>query len=253
MGESATWRSSSSSKTKHISSGSRSSTAVAARVRPITTLASALSPRTRTSTTPQSTGSSSVSPTRTSPVRLCPPRLLETSATPQPTHTNSSVTASHPVSPTTPLNKYGLDTAFPGQEEIDGEFEEDFIHNEQDEDGPAAFHALLDVGLKCATLGSKLFAAMKGAFDGGLEIPHSEKKFFGYDPDGKEYDAAEHRDRIFGGHVRDYMESMEADDPDKYATHFSAFIAADIGCDDLEELYKKVHTSIKEDPTAKPI
>merc|ERR1712032_1384214 len=44
----------------------------------------------------------------------------------------------------------------------------------------------------------------------------------------------------------------EADDPDKYATHFSAFIAADIGCDDLEELYKKVHTSIKEDPTAKP-
>merc|ERR1712085_206175 len=148
--ESATWRSSSSSKTKHISSGSRSSTAVAARVRPITTLASALSPRTRT---------------RTTPVRLCPPRLLETSATPQPTHTNSSVTASHPVSPTTPLNKYGLDTAFPGQEEIDGEFEEDFIHNEQDEDGPAAFHALLDVGLKCATLGSKLFAAMKGAFD----------------------------------------------------------------------------------------
>merc|ERR1712166_921198 len=175
--ESATWRSSSSSKTKHISSGSRSSTAVAARVRPLTTLASALSPRTRTSTTPQSTGSSSVSPTRTSPVRLCPPRLLETSATPQPTHTNSSVTASHPVSPTTPLptapascprrllNKYGLDTAFPGQEEIDGEFEEDFIHNEQDEDGPAAFHALLDVGLKCTTLGSKLFAAMKGAFD----------------------------------------------------------------------------------------
>jgi len=64
------------------------------------------------------------------------------------------------------LNKYGLDTAFPGQEEIDGEFEEDFIHNEQDEDGPAAFHALLDVGLKCTTLGSKLFAAMKGAFDG---------------------------------------------------------------------------------------
>merc|ERR1711935_93413 len=55
------------------------------------------------------------------------------------------------------LNKYGLDTAFPGQEEIDGEFEEDFIHTEQDEDGPAAFHALLDVGLKCTTLGSKLF------------------------------------------------------------------------------------------------
>merc|ERR1712167_258475 len=30
-----------------------------------------------------------------------------------------------------------------------------------------------DVGLKRTTLGSKIFSAMKGAFDGGLEIPHS--------------------------------------------------------------------------------
>jgi len=149
------------------------------------------------------------------------------------------------------LNKYNLDKAFPGAEEVDAEFEEDFIHNEEDEDGPAAFHALLDVGLKSTTLGSKLFAAMKGAFDGGLEIPHSEKKFFGYDPDSKSYDAGEHRDRIFGGHVRDYMESMEADDPDKYKLHFSAYEAAGVSGDDLEELYGKVHAAIKEDPTPK--
>merc|ERR1712070_234508 len=122
------------------------------------------------------------------------------------------------------LNKFKLDTKFPGTEEVDAEFDECYVHNEEDgEDGPAAFHALLDVGLKTTTLGSKLFAAMKGAFDGGLEIPHSEKKFFGYDPDAKEYDAGEHRDRIFGGHVRDY----------------------------IEELYGKVHAAIKEDPTPK--
>jgi len=149
------------------------------------------------------------------------------------------------------LQKYKLDTKFPGTEEVDGEFEECYVHNEEDgEDGPAAFHALLDVGLKPTTLGSKLFAAMKGAFDGGLEIPHSEKKFFGYDPDGKEYDAGEHRDHIFGGHVRDYMESMEADDPDKYALHFSKFVEAGIGADDLEELYGKVHAAIRENPAA---
>ena len=121
----------------------------------------------------------------------------------------------------------------------------------QDEDGPAAFHALLDVGLKSTTLGSKLFAALKGAFDGGLEIPHSEKKFFGYDAESKEYDAEEHKERIFGGHVRDYMESMEQDDPDKYAAHFKRFIDAGIGPDDLEELYGKVHSAIREDPSAK--
>eukprot|EP00657_Telonema_sp_P-1_P009552 TRINITY_DN37_c0_g1_i1.p1 TRINITY_DN37_c0_g1~~TRINITY_DN37_c0_g1_i1.p1 ORF type:complete len:327 (+),score=145.10 TRINITY_DN37_c0_g1_i1:239-1219(+) len=149
------------------------------------------------------------------------------------------------------LQKYGLDSKFPGTEDITGEFEDSYIHNEEDEDGPAAFHALMDVGLKATTLGSKLFAALKGAFDGGLEIPHSEKKFFGYDRDAKEYDAGEHRDRIFGGHVSAYMESMEADDPDKYTTHFSQFIKAGISADDLEDLYKKVHAAIRADPSHK--
>merc|ERR1711985_211841 len=147
------------------------------------------------------------------------------------------------------LQKYNLDGNFEGTPEVTAEFEDCYVHG-NDEEGPNAFHALLDVGLKPTTLGSKLFAALKGAFDGGLEIPHSEKKFFGYDPDGKEYDAGENRDRIFGGHVRDYMESMEADDPDKYKDHFAKFIEAGIGCDDLEELYGKVHAAIREDPSA---
>jgi len=147
------------------------------------------------------------------------------------------------------LSKFGLDAKFPGNVEVDAEFDDWYIHNEEDgEDGPAAFHALLDVGLKSTTLGSKLFAALKGAFDGGLEIPHSEKKFFGYDSQAKEYSAEEHKERIFGGHVRDYMESMEQDDPDKYQAHFSKFIAAGIGPDDLEEMYGKVHAAIRENP-----
>merc|ERR1711959_260101 len=150
------------------------------------------------------------------------------------------------------LNKFGLDTKFPGTAEVTAEFDECYVHNEEDdEDGPNAFHALLDVGLKCTTTGSKVFAAMKGAFDGGLEIPHSEKKFFGYDPEAKEYDAEAHRERIFGGHVRDYMESMEADDPEKYNAHFAKFKEAGIGADDLEGLYGKVHAAIREDPTPK--
>merc|ERR1712196_326508 len=149
------------------------------------------------------------------------------------------------------LQKYNLDKTFEGNVEVDGEFDDWYIHNEEDEDGVSAFHALMNVGLKTTTLGSKLFAALKGAFDGGLEIPHSEKKFFGYDPEAKEYDAEEHKERIFGGHVRDYMESMEQDDPDKYAAHFKRFIDADIGPDDLEDLYGKVHAAIRADPAPK--
>merc|ERR1712054_689699 len=83
------------------------------------------------------------------------------------------------------LTKYGLADKFEGTEEVTAEFEDCFVIGE-DEDGPSAFHALLDVGLKRTTLGSKIFAAMKGAFDGGLEIPHNEKKFYGYDADEME-------------------------------------------------------------------
>jgi len=150
------------------------------------------------------------------------------------------------------LSKFGLDSKFPGTEEVDAEFEDAFIHNEEDDgEGPNAFHALMDVGLKSTTLGSRLFAALKGAFDGGLEIPHSEKKFFGYDPEAKEYSAEEHREHIFGGHVRDYMEYLENDDPDKYALQFSKFIEAGISADDLEDLYGKVHAAIRADPSVK--
>merc|ERR1711912_204301 len=96
------------------------------------------------------------------------------------------------------LTKYGLADSFAGTEEVTAEFEDAFVQNE-DEDGPNAFHALLDVGLKPTTLGSKVFSAMKGAFDGGLEIPHSNKKFYGYDAEEKSYDAEENCSRILGG------------------------------------------------------
>merc|ERR1711868_352113 len=139
------------------------------------------------------------------------------------------------------LKKYNLDDKFEGTPEVTAEFE----------DAPSAFHALLDVGLKRTTLGSKIFAAMKGAFDGGLEIPHSEKKFYGYDADEKEYDAEAHRERILGGHVSSYMESLEEEQPDEYATKFSRFIKNGVTADGMEEMYLNVHKAIRADPEAK--
>merc|ERR1711990_421225 len=97
------------------------------------------------------------------------------------------------------LQKYNLDGNFEGTAEVTAEYEDSYVHG-NDEEGPNAFHALLDVGLKRTTLGSKIFAAMKGAFDGGLEIPHSEKKFYGYDDEEKAYDAEAHRDMYLGVH-----------------------------------------------------
>merc|ERR1712093_168232 len=142
------------------------------------------------------------------------------------------------------LKKYGLDEKFVGTEEVTAEFEDCFVHNE-DEEGPSAFHALLDVGLKRTTLGSKIFAAMKGAFDGGLEIPHNEKKFYGYDADEKEYDAGENRERILGGHVCTYMNNLQEEEEDELKAKFSAYVEAGLSGDDLEDMYLNCHKAIR--------
>ena len=47
----------------------------------------------------------------------------------------------------------------------------------------------LDVGLARTSTGAKVFAAMKGAADGGLDIPHSVKRFPGYDAEDKKLDS----------------------------------------------------------------
>lgn len=37
---------------------------------------------------------------------------------------------------------------------------------------------------------NRVFGCMKGASDGGLDIPHNEKRFPGYDRDTKSYDVS---------------------------------------------------------------
>merc|ERR1712094_150802 len=93
---------------------------------------------------------------------------------------------------------------------------EDYLVEEND-DGPRPFFCLLDVGLKRTSTGSKVFAALKGALDGGLDIPHSEKRYVGYDPESKELDEDTLRKYIFGGHVSDYMSQMKEENPEAYA------------------------------------
>ena len=66
------------------------------------------------------------------------------------------------------LKKFSLDGIYKGQTEIDGD-----TYNVEDVDGePGAFRCFLDVGLARTTTGARVFGAMKGAVDGGLDIPH---------------------------------------------------------------------------------
>ncbi|KHJ99496.1 ribosomal L18p/L5e family protein [Oesophagostomum dentatum] len=141
------------------------------------------------------------------------------------------------------LKNLQLDKTFKGQEEVNGEF-----YTVEEEDGRSPFKAVLDVGLARTTTGCKVFAVMKGVADGGIEVPHSENRFFGYDSESKKYDAEAHRDRIFGKHVAEYMRSLKEEDEDAYKRQFSHFIANGITADNLEEMYKKGHDAIRENP-----
>jgi large subunit ribosomal protein L5e len=147
-----------------------------------------------------------------------------------------------------------MDDIYEGNTEVDGEVvstEVDgrtFFVDEVDEDR-RPFRAFLDVGCKPTTTGCRIFGALKGAADGGLDIPHSHKRFPGYDRDAKEYDAEMHKERIFGGHVGEYMEYLEEEDNQKYQTQFASYLSNDVEADNLEELYEEVHEKIREDPS----
>merc|ERR1712151_974080 len=115
------------------------------------------------------------------------------------------------------------------------------------------FRCNLDVGTKATTLGSRVFGALKGASDGGLDIPHSNKRFPGYSPEKKKYNAQAHLDRIYGVHVSKYMEKLQKDDVSKYEEHFSQYIKGGKtpGC--IKKMYEDAHAAIIKDSSRAPV
>jgi len=152
--------------------------------------------------------------------------------------------------------KFGLDELYTGKVEVDGE---DYNVNESAEpDSKAPFRALLDVGLARTTTGARVFGALKGACDGGLDIPHSDRRFPGskategegaqakYEPNPEK-----HREYIFGQHVTNYMKYLQEKGDDFYQAQFKQYIDAGIGPDDLEGVYTAAHKAIRADPLKK--
>ena len=133
------------------------------------------------------------------------------------------------------ISRFGLADTYQGVEEADGE---DY-NVEAAEDAPRPFYCLLDTGLKRTSTGSKVFAALKGACDGGLHIPHNEKRMVGYDKGSKKMDAETLGKYIHGGHVEEYMETMEEEEPEKYQAHFAKYINAGVEPGEMEDLYKE--------------
>ena len=91
-------------------------------------------------------------------------------------------------------------------------------------------YAILDIGLRSPIKGSKIFAALKGAVDAGLEVPHGDFIF----PEDE---------RVRGEHIANYAESL---DDDEKAKKFSKYLERGLEPTDLPENFDEVIKNIDE-------
>ena len=91
-------------------------------------------------------------------------------------------------------------------------------------------YAILDIGLRSPIKGSKIFAALKGAVDAGLEVPHGDFIF----PED---------DRIRGEHIANYAESLDEEEKNK---KFSKYLERGLEPADLPENFDETIKKIDE-------
>jgi len=148
------------------------------------------------------------------------------------------------------LKDFDLDKKYEGCTEVTGEWQENMPEEEDDANPLTAY---LDVGLARTSTGNNVFGVLKGAVDGGLNVPHSERRFPGWDTEANDgegdYDPEVHRDRIFGKPLAEYMNLLKTENEEKYKKQFSRYIKEGIDGDDLEEMYTKAHEAIRADPS----
>uniref|UniRef100_G1Q4R7 Large ribosomal subunit protein uL18 n=1 Tax=Myotis lucifugus TaxID=59463 RepID=G1Q4R7_MYOLU len=141
------------------------------------------------------------------------------------------------------LSRFATDKIYEGQVEVTGN-----EYNMESTDGqPGAFTCYLDVGLARTTTGNEVWGALKGAVDGGLSVPHCTKRFPGYDSESKEFNAVQWK-HIMGQNVANYMHYLMEEDEGAYKKQFFHYIKNNVTPDMMEEMYKKTHAAIQENP-----
>ena len=91
--------------------------------------------------------------------------------------------------------------------------------------------AVLDVGVKKPRAGSRVYAVLKGAIDGGLTVPHGEEIFPG-------------NDRIKGEHIAGCGALLAASDEESYHKRFSRLLSLGARPEGLPELFESVRSRI---------
>jgi len=92
---------------------------------------------------------------------------------------------------------------------------------------------------------------LKGAADGGIDVPHNDRRFVGFDKEQKKLDPAVLRDHIFGSHIGEFMKKLKAEDAEGYTRQFGKYAKANIKPEDIAALWGKVHKAIRANPSSK--
>ncbi len=92
-------------------------------------------------------------------------------------------------------------------------------------------YAILDIGLQVSQAGSKIYAALKGVIDAGVEVPASEEIF----PD---------EEILKGGHIVKYSKALKEENSEKYKQMYAGYLSAKQKPEDIEKLFEKTRAAI---------
>lgn len=91
--------------------------------------------------------------------------------------------------------------------------------------------AVLDAGLRPSTKGSRVYAALKGLADSGLDIPHSAE-------------VVPSADRLNGSHISTYAKTLLSQSPDAYRKRFSRYLGNGLKPEDLAGHFEQVKAQL---------
>ncbi len=92
--------------------------------------------------------------------------------------------------------------------------------------------AVLDIGFQTPVHGSAPFAALKGALDAGVNVPHSEE-------------ALPPEERIRGEHIAAYAKLLKSSQPDRYQRQFSKYIERGLEPENIVSHFEDILAKVK--------
>lgn len=99
--------------------------------------------------------------------------------------------------------------------------------------GKSVKKAILDIGLSPPTKGSRIFAALKGAVDAGMEIPCEKEKL----PD---------ENRVSGQHIVEYSKQLSAGEQTAFQKQFSKYIRQKLSPEQIPTHFSETKEKITE-------